>query len=333
MAVIRNWRDIEDQFAGTLLLGNGASIAIDSCFSYASLLESAEAGGYITPDLRAIFDYLRTHDFELVMSMVRTAFHVNEALGIADPKTRRAYRDIRTALVTTVRAVHPSYDSVTGALPALHRFMRPFDTVLSLNYDLTVYWAMLEGNRAYGNWFKDCFVRGVFDDEWERMREPYQASGTTLVFYPHGNLALATSITGAESKISVERDWDRLLGTILSMWEEGEKLPLFVSEGESEQKHSAVMRSAYLSTVYNAVMSDLGHSVVVFGCSLGEADEHILRRISKAKSIAKSVFIDGRSHREIEKECSDFAYRIQRYNPAAIVVYFDATSPGCWVAA
>jgi hypothetical protein len=102
MADIRSWRDIEKEFDATLLLGNGASIAIDPCFSYPSLLESAQTSGYITPDLRSIFEDLRARDFELVLSMVRTAFHVNRALGIADARTQQAYQDIRTALVATM---------------------------------------------------------------------------------------------------------------------------------------------------------------------------------------------------------------------------------------
>ena len=137
-------------------------MAVDPCFGYESLLEEAEDVSLITADVRTIFDYLDTKDFELVMRMVRHAYHVNQALGIDEAQTTKAYSDIREALVASVRNIHPSYDDVTAALPAMHRFMRCFDTVLSLNYDLMVYWSMMEGNRAYGNWFKGLFCKWRF---------------------------------------------------------------------------------------------------------------------------------------------------------------------------
>jgi hypothetical protein len=127
MTDILQWNDLAERYDDTLLLGNGASIAVDSCFSYGSLLQEAEFRGHITSDLRIIFDYLDTKDFELVMSMVRTAYHVNKALGITDPKTEQAYQEVRTALVSTARDVHPSYESVAGSLSAMHRFMKRFD--------------------------------------------------------------------------------------------------------------------------------------------------------------------------------------------------------------
>jgi hypothetical protein len=172
MIDIVSWADLAGSFPDTLILGNGASIAIDSCFQYSSLLEQAEDASLITAEVRSIFDYLETQDFELVMRMIRHAYHVNQALRVDEASTTKAYQDIRTALVVSVRNVHPVYESVTRYLPAMHEFMRRFDTVLSLNYDLLVYWAMMEGNRTNGTWFKDCFVKGIFDDDWTRFRDP-----------------------------------------------------------------------------------------------------------------------------------------------------------------
>lgn len=334
MTKIHDWRDIEDAFEHTLLLGNGASLAIDSSFSYGSLLEAAQSAGYITPNVAQIFNYLGTKDFELVLSMLRTAFHINRALAVDEPATIAAYSDVRKALVSTVRDVHPEHEAVAPHLAAIHRFMKRFDTVLSLNYDLIVYWAMLEGNREYGTWFKDCFVNGVLDDDWERMREPYNAAGATLVFYPHGNLILGTTLEGGESKISVERDRDRLLPAVLREWEDSERLPLFVSEGGGAQKQAAISRSGYLGTVYNSVMADLGPSVVVFGCALDENDDHIVRRIARGPArVAKSVFWAGRHPAEVERECADFLARLAVHRSAATVLFFDAQSAGCWLQA
>jgi hypothetical protein len=185
---------------------------------------------------------------------------------------------VRLTVEYPFREVHSKYETVRPHLVPISRFMKRFPTVLSLNYDLTVYWAMLEGNRqAGGTWFKDCFLDNVFEDDWARLRKPLGVARTTLVFYPHGNLSLATDVVGRERKLTARLDKD-LLRTILTAWQEGNDLPLFVSEGRTKQKHDAILRSAYLTTVYNAVMSKVSESVAIFGANLGPVDDHILNQ-------------------------------------------------------
>ena len=54
----------------------------------------------------------------------------------------------------------------------MYQFLRGFDTVISLNYDLLVYWTMTYGlDIQDGHLFKDCFLgNGMFDDAWQRFR-------------------------------------------------------------------------------------------------------------------------------------------------------------------
>lgn len=80
---------------------------------------------------------------------------------------------------------------VSGHLPRMYQFLRSFDTVLSLDYDLLVYWTMTYGlNILDGHLFKDRFLGdGMSNDEWRRFRKTYREQINTLVFYPHGSLA------------------------------------------------------------------------------------------------------------------------------------------------
>ena len=332
---IVTWAELRSGFNDTLLVGNGASIAVDEQFSYPSLLKAAKERGYITPDLELIFKDLATEDFELVMSMLRAAFRLNQALDVNEPKTTAAYQDVRSALVQAVRAIHPRYDQIAGALPRMIRFMKGFKTVLSLNYDLMVYWAMLEGNRdAVGVWFKDCFVNGVFDSDWERFRKPHGLmTEATLVFYPHGNLMLASTVKGEDSKLAVQSGWDSLLARILRAWQSGTRLPLFVSEGRSPQKRRAILRNGYLTTVYNSVMPRLSGSYLIYGCSLKENDDHILERICglQTTAIAFGVHNGLKPSKGTLRACEDFEARVRALNPKIKVRFFDAGSAGCWV--
>ena len=52
---MHNWLDIaEDYKKATLILGNGASCAVDKSFSYASLLKVAQENKFISKDTSSI---------------------------------------------------------------------------------------------------------------------------------------------------------------------------------------------------------------------------------------------------------------------------------------
>jgi hypothetical protein len=218
-------------------------------------------------------------------------------------------------------------------LDPIQKFMGRFKKVLSLNYDLIVYWAMLEGNETRaGRWFKDCWLNGSFDGDWEWLATPYQTAATTLVFYPHGSLLFATHPREGEIKISVGASAYNLVERIVSVWADENALPMFVSEGESAQKSASIARHGYLSTVYNDVMTDIGPSVAIYGWGMGENDDHILHRIASREvgRIAVSVYAGGQTSDEIDKYCMQLKWRIEKHNTAARVEFFDSMSPGCW---
>jgi hypothetical protein len=334
MAEMVDWLEIADDFDESLLIGNGASMAVDVGFSYHSLLAKAREDGLITPSVQRIFDYTRNEDFELAMSMIWHAFHVNKALEVEDNATAQAYRDIQAALVTAVQRIHASYDVARPHLGPISSFLGRFKQVFSLNYDLLVYWAMMHGNnRAGGHRFKDCFVNGEFAEEWEKLREPMGGMrDVTLVFYPHGNLALATSVFGQEVKLS-GGDTGNLLEHIVATWQRGDFYPLFVSEGETKQKELAIMRSPYLRTVFSDAMAEIGGDLAIFGWSADPRDDHILRRLTKAgpARVAISYFLNGRSRRQMERACDSLESRIEGLNEDIEVVFFDSEGEGCWL--
>lgn len=331
----------------TLLLGNGASMAIDPRFSYDSLLETAKDNGLITSNIQKVFEYFRTRDFELVLNLIWRAYLVNQALGMASSEAEEAYLSIRTALVEAIRTIHPEYESVEGYLEPIYEFMKRFKKVISLNYDLIVYWAMLKGNEDEGGtWFKDCFinevteswpnpglVRRVFEKDWTFLATPHGAKGATLVFYPHGNLVLATDLAGGVVKVTREQEYERLLDRIVETWESQEMIPLFVSEGSSSQKERAISRSDYLDAVYNSVLPSAGSTIVTYGWSMQDKDDHILRKICRwnTKRIVVSVHKGVKPIAEVNDFCADVEKKIKKLNDSIDVFFFDAQSPGCWV--
>jgi hypothetical protein len=161
---------------------------------------------------------------------------------------------------------------------------------------------MLRGNELLkAKWFKDGFYREpdntslTFHSDYDFMYAPIgSAKGATLVFYPHGNLVLATEWVGQEEKISKDNS-DCLLNQIVSKWNVNHYTPLFISEGSTEQKHLAIGRNDYLNVVYNGVLRDIGKSLVIYGWAFGNQDEHILRALDRQQPerIAVSVYMQS----------------------------------------
>lgn len=320
---IHQWDEIKQHFTDGLLLGNGASMAIHTAFGYKSLYEAAQENGHLTPDVARVFEAFKVHDFELVLRRLWHAKVVNEALGIHGGRVEQAYLQVRNSLISTVRDVHITHDEAVPHLTPIYEFMQNFKTVVSLNYDLIVYWAAMHSQDKIGNWFKDCFMRGEFDEDWESKRAPYRAAGTTLFFYPHGNLALARGLDDIEFKIA--KNGQDLLTRVLDVWQKGEGVPLFVCEGTSDYKVKAIAGSSYLQRVAREVMPKIGESLVIYGWGIADQEAHILQRLARAncKRVAVSVY----------KKNAEFIHHAEeklRIAGVAEILFFDSQSPGCW---
>ena len=329
---VYEWKEIEDKFKDGIVLGNGGSIAIDKLFSYSSLFQHAQEEGLLTENVGKIFDHLNTQDFELVLRMLWHAHHINIALEINDSVTSRAYNDLRKALICTIKDIHVEYKDVADRLLAIANFLKHFKIVVSLNYDFLVYWSMLVGNTEWSKqWFKDCFINGIFEDDWEYLRKPYDnAGGSTLVFYLHGNLVIAADLFGRETKI-VTNELDTLMETVVAKWESDKFSPLFVSEGTSNQKLNAINRSPYLKNVYESVLPKLGFCIVIFGWSIGDQDVHILNALCENKDL-KVIAVSICKSDDIADKCDCIKRRIKEATKSHSieVVFFNAASEGCW---
>lgn len=295
---LRNWEYLKNNYCHTLLLGNGASIAVSDSLHYRSLYAAATQLGYIDSQTIKIFEHFGTNDFEFVLLALANAHSVNKYLGIKDAETISSYDRVKAALIRTVKVVHPPYESAQPVLvyDTIARFIKHFESVFSLNYDLILYWSMMAGNTRFGpNRIKDCFLgeRGfLYDNDF--LRSKYGSNdGSTLVFYPHGNLLLGTNQFGEGTKMISEAKI--LLDTIEERWTIDGIVPLFVSESESWKKMRSIRRNAYLSHVYSNELSRKTESILIYGWSLSDQDDHILRAIkdSSPKRVAVSIYFES----------------------------------------
>jgi hypothetical protein len=329
---IDTWANISQEGWSAILLGNGASIAIHEEFAYPTLHSVADAKGLLATTA-PIFATLGTTDFEHVLLACWYAEHVNAALGTPSADISAAYTEVRAALIEAVHSVHPVHANVAADLQRVGTFASSFPTVVSLNYDLTLYWAMLLFNATNGSWFKDAFHHGEFQTDWGYLRSPLPpAAGATLVFYPHGSLSVARDYIGDETKIAVGAGAARdLLEAITRRWSSGRYVPVFVSEGTSKQKVAAIRRSHYLTNVYEDVLPTLGENLVVYGWSFDERDQHVLDAISAnpPERMAVSVFT-GQPDGDQQAFCHQVLKAAGRFLTDTAVTFFDSQSPSCW---
>lgn len=327
---IKKWNDIKGDFKDGLLLGNGASVAIDGSFSYKSLKKHAIDEGYFSEQVQALFDAFHTEDFELILRIVWHAYHVNDALEIDDDKTKEAYEAVRDTLISSVRSIHCQHGTALTKFKNIYNFSKKFNTIFSLNYDLTFYWLTMYGNKVNdGHKFKDCFNGNKFNDDWSEFRNPiYNQKKCTLFFYPHGNLVFARD--KIENEVKIKADNNDLLESILTKWKKGSYIPLFVSEGTSKQKIKSIQSSYYLNTVYREVLTDIEESLVIYGWGLGEHDLHIINRIclGGTRRFAVSVFPDGNE----EAYCNRVTQVVKDAcnNEDVEIEFYCTTSEGCW---
>ena len=330
---LEDWAKIKKRFKNNLLLGNGASIAIDNRLSYRSLYEQVCESGRLNDELLSMFEHYRTTNFEFILKLLLEASQVNGVLNIEDYKTKEYYYELRDALISTIRDIHPTYPSVKHLLIPIANFLANFTTVLSLNYDLLVYWSMLVGNEERRcQWFKDCFNNGDLRSRINYLYKPYPpATGSTLVFYPYGGLFLAKDIYGDEVKLSHSSE-DCLLETILSKWKGKDYIPLFVSEGTTTEKFRAITRSNYLNSVYDSALAEIKGSLVIYGWAASGQDEHIFNAIDHEDiaDIAISVHTENPNW---ESYCVSIEDRIARTHHLreSNLYFFDSQCNGCWI--
>lgn len=234
---------VTDQELGnaTLILGNGASMAVSSSFSYTNLFGKACNDSILNQTSKNLFETLQTTDFELVMNKLRQAYIINEVLQLdTDNVALHTYDNIRQSLIKTIKEIHVQYADAIFQIDNIRKFLEKFKTVISLNYDLLIYWAIMASNDRKPYKMKDCFTNHIdgnlgFEYDIEKLREPYNGGpDPTLVFYPHGNLILASNENNDELKIRINNNTN-LFDAIGEKWKQ-KYVPLFVSEGSSEQK-------------------------------------------------------------------------------------------------
>lgn len=328
------WSEIADDFRGTLLVGNGGSIDLSEKFYYSNLYLAGIEQGKLSSHIQELFQkFSEKRDFEKVLRRLWAADFINKKFEVAkveQEKIRKPYTDVRRALIDTVKNIHPDQESLASKLDNIGQFCLRFSKVFTLNYDLTLTWAIEASNKmaVTPKKFSDGFSSKKTSANLSTfIYSGHNDHGDIGVYYLHGNLCLyQTKIKMDEKKLASENKDSSLLKQLTEYWANNDVQPLFVCEGSSYEKSSAIAQSSYLSAAYESLKSDRGDSLVIYGWSISKGDQHILDAIKHSTSYKRAaVSVHNNDHKYL-------AHAKQALSKIGIesVRFFDSGSQGCW---
>lgn len=333
-----------------LILGNGFSIACrPDIFHYGSLFKNADFTGH--SELENVFKVLATQDFEVAIRNIEAGAKLAKIYIPKDKETpARMMADVaalKEILLSTIAGNHPNVpsDIPDEKFYACRKFLSHFigsandGQVFTLNYDLLLYWTLMHEDAPFGDPIKLTTNDGFGNEEGNEDADYVVWQGETgvhnaKVHFLHGALHLFDAGTELQ-KFTWVRKNERLIDQARSAIS-ANKFPLFVAEGQSQQKKSRIRHNAYLYQgfkQFNANARQTGCCFFIHGHSLAANDDHILRRLGKErfKMLYVSIFGDPSTDENkgiIKRANSLVALRNARY--PMDLMFYDAESANVW---
>lgn len=318
-----------------LLLGNGFSRALrNDIFSYDALFDRAEFST-LSPLARRAFDALDTTDFEIVMRALRDAALLVEAYATDKSELAAQMRTdadgLRELLVRTIASNHPARpgDVAKLAYERCRAFLSCFSTVYTLNYDLLLYWALMQ-DELEPHIDSDDGFRTPDDGPMDYVTWEVEKTDTQKIFYLHGALHIFDG--GIEIK---KYTWVNTGKPLIDQIREALQhnlYPLFVAEGDTAQKLTRIKHNEFLGRAYRS-LAKIGGGLYVYGHSMAENDEHIIRLIEKNKVAHLFVGLYGDVAAVGNQKIIERTFKIQNARPAKRPLelsFFDAATAQVW---
>ena len=320
-----------------LMLGNGFSIALfTKIFTYNTLFERAKKSKNFSKELEDVFNKLGTTDFEMVMEALENAAVLVKLYEKTNPKLANVLQAdaarLRDVLAETIAENHPSrpYDVSDDQYASCKRFLANFNgNIYTLNYDLLLYWTLMRSEVQ-----PEVKSDDGFRNPEERAEEfvTWDAPNTNeqRIFYLHGALHIYDA--GANLK---KFTWSKTNIPLVNQIKDSlakREYPLIVTEGTSNQKMSRIQHSGFLNRAYRSFANIKG-SLFIYGHSLADNDEHLLKLIekSKLKKVFVGIYDDPASERNQAIIERAQRFETQRRNDSPLDIhFFDASTAHVW---
>lgn len=316
-----------------LLLGNGFSIAYDKIFSFKNLFDYAVNKNLIivNSSLYNIFYDFTTYDFERVIKKLEESIIIYYRYH--NYPYYYSYLDwdinnLKNILINVLSELHPEHAASLNEFNYgyVKNFIKEYDSIFTLNYDLLLTWATLE--LQYDSNIKNRRLN--VNDGFRRPTGNLTFIENNLeqtIYYLHGALHIfdeGIEITKITSKYGDNSLIHQIRGNIINY----SKYPLFVSEGTSKNKLLKIKKNIYLNHCYNSLKNlslyNNNDSLIIFGTLLKSNDNHILEAI-KQNNI-KNIYIGVSSYDKILAECSHVFKELKNKN----LHFYDYNTVDVW---
>ncbi len=341
-----------EKYGRYLLLGNGFSIAYDkNKFSFKNLFDYAKKN-VISPNspIMKHFEELQSYDFEIIIKYLENALLVlknypkenlsNEILN----NIEQDINSLKEYLIMAITKLHPEvfYDIEKAEYIKCIDFIKEFNGIFTLNYDLLLNWVILEylNNKLQNN-------RLIVDDGFRGKNKLFYnpinrfIHRKQTIFYLHGALHLFFD------GIDVIKNYydENQKATLLEQTKfniQIDNYPIFVSEGDAKKKLMKIQNNFYLNLglqKFRFANSFDGRtdnkdrlnyeyftnkSLVIFGTIL-DKDEHIVDAIVKSRY--KNIYIGIRNKNKIYS-CNHIISKLKDTDKN--LFFYDFTTVNVW---
>jgi hypothetical protein len=317
------WPEISAEFRGAdLLLGNGFSLRLHQSFHYDSLFDRFLANCDAAQADR--FRQFGTSNFEAILESLQAAARVNAIFGIASDPLALATEALKQGLLTTVSQNHPlAIELNRDHLTAMSEAFDFFGDIFALSYDALLYHIImitLDRRRlnAVVRPYNDYFW-AQHDGEFLEFMNYQHLRHYKHIYYLHGALFIFRL---GSSTVKLKRTDQTELLTLIEQKIGAGYIPLFVSEGSSEDKQLAISRSEYLQHA-NFHLQHGTNSLVIYGASLSRPDLHIVKAIRDTlRQIAFSIRVGEKTADELRAEM----FRQREKLPEHAARFFDSST-------
>jgi len=323
-----------------LLLGNGFSISYSPVFSYSSLYNVAVEKG-LSGNAQKLFEKLGTNNFEGVLRLLENLSWATQLYYDIEDKGERIKNDIEVIKETLITSIaeshlHDSGEVLDVCKECALRFLQPYKTVFTTNYDLLLYWVSMSApdKPAFG----DCFRSEFENPGADYVVFSEHLGGGRGILFLHG--ALHLYFGDGEIK---KHCWLRTRRPLMDLIREGldnRRYPLFVAEGLPEKKLEQINSNAYLAYCLGK-LGRIQNRLVVYGNTLGSSDKHVSDVIAENLDLKELyVGIYGGSSTSVSREtmfaCEEMQARRTAINqklkkPKPLNIhYFDSSTADIW---
>lgn len=267
-----------------LLLGNGFSIAYEANFSFENLINNMNKNDNIINNLFSKLELTNSYDIEEIMKHLEISQRVLECFDFNDKSSIvEEYKiKLKEEFIKIIREKHPKFLDEKSSIAI--EFIEPYSNIFTLNYDLLLYWLIMEYNEQAEDDKRKEYCDGFFKkDSSLTFQEAYCDKN---FFFLHGALHLFE----VDNNLIKIRNKDKAILEQIIQQINDKNYPVCVLGGDSNKKLEQILKNKYLQFCLEQLKTIECDNLVIFGTKLKENDEHIREAINSNHNI-KNIFL------------------------------------------